>query len=117
MPSKEGDLMNVHRRLLALERKTKRGDGTLILPGGGTIVVQMSDWLGLTLAAMRRQYGRISCSHVSSSRFDRTLDLLERAIDVAPDSPPMLSVAWSVLQGSRDYVPDDDDMDLNRTIN
>ena len=78
-------------------------------------MVQMSDWLGLTLAAMRRQYGRISCSQVSAGRFDRTLDLLERAIDVAPDSPPMLDVAWSILHGSQSYIPDEDDFDSNST--
>jgi hypothetical protein len=107
--------MNVHRRLLALERRTRRGNGTLILPGGGTIVIQMSDWLGLTLAAMRRQYGRISGSQVSAGRFDRTLDLLERATDVAPDSPPLLDVAWSILHGSQSYVPDEGDFDSNST--
>jgi hypothetical protein len=102
--------------LLALERRTRRGNGTLILPGGGTIVIQMSDWLGLTLAAMRRQYGRISGSQASACRFDRTLDLLERAIDVAPDSPPMLDVAWSILHGSQGYIPDEDDsFDSNST--
>jgi hypothetical protein len=108
--------MNVHRRLLALERRTRRGNGTLILPGGGTIVILMSDWLGLTLAAMRRKHAWISGSPAPQrGRFDRTLDLLERAIDVAPGSPPLLDVAWSVLQGSRDIVPDDDDFDSSST--
>jgi hypothetical protein len=90
--------MNVHRRLLALERKTRRRNGTLILPGGGTIVIQLSDWLGLTLAAMRRQYARISGSQASAGRFDRTLDLLERAIEVAPGC-----------------IPDEDNFDSNST--
>jgi hypothetical protein len=97
--------MNVHRRLLALERKQKRGDGLLILPGGGTVAIQLSDPLGLTLAAMRRQHGRL-CGQPTESRFDRTLDLLERAVDIGPESPPLLGVAWSVLQGSHDLDAD-----------
>jgi hypothetical protein len=84
-----------------LLKKTRRGDGALILPGGGTIAVQLSDPLGLTLAAMRRQHGRL-CGQPTVSSFDRTLDLLERAIDVGPESPPLLGVAWSALQGSHD---------------
>ena len=107
--------MNVHRRLLALERKTKRGDGVLILPDGGTLVIQVSDWLGLTLAAMNRQHARISGRETPVSKFGRTLDLLQRAVDVGPGSPPLLGVAWSVLQGSQGYVPDEDDLDFNST--
>jgi hypothetical protein len=103
--------MNVHRRLHALERRRRRADGTLILPGGGRIVIQVSDWLGLTLAAMRRQHARICGQRRLETPFDRTLDLLERAIDVGPFSPPLLEVAWGVLQRSQA----DDDFESTST--
>ena len=104
-----------NKRIRKLQRRQRRDGGVLIMPGGLVTVIQMSDGLGLVLAAMRRQHSRISGTPTPASKFDRTLDLLERATDIGLESSPLLRLAWEIADASQGYIPDVDDFDSNST--
>ena len=91
---------HLSKRLDKLEHGAGENAATLQLPDGSTAGIQCRDVLGLTLAAMRRQYAQDAGETAPVSKFDGKLNLLARAEQVETDDP-LMQIAGGIAREGR----------------
>ena len=84
-------------RFVKLEKAIGAQSVTVTTESGQQIRLRRDNVLPLTTAAFRRRYAQIEGEAMPCSRFDKTLDHLQRA-GIGSTSEPLLSIAVDILR-------------------